>query len=388
MKIIHLCDYIQPKLGYQEYYLAKEHAKMGHNVTVITSDRYAPFPDYKNTVEKILGPRIIGPKTEHLDEFEIIRLRTPFELGTRVWLSGLKKEIEKIKPDLVISHGMHDFNAIRASLYKKKLGYKLIIDDHSHMSQEKKGLVGFIYYKIFRILPNKIILKCADKLVATTPDVLEYLTKLYKLPKEKIEIIPLAADSEKFKYNKNLSNNFRKKHNISEKNVVITYTGKINKLKGPHNIFLAMDKIKDKLKYPVTLLFVGNIDKEYKDIFTNNKKKFNSKKITAIQIPAVSNSELVSVYSATDIAVWPRQASLSMIEAMSCDVPIICCDFLSERCKNNNGIAVKEDDIIELSEALKELINNKKKRKEFGKNARELVDKEYSWKFAANQFLK
>ncbi|HRS42508.1 MAG TPA: hypothetical protein P5530_01355 [Candidatus Diapherotrites archaeon] len=34
--------YIKPKLGYQEYYLAKEHAKMGPEVTVITSDRYAP----------------------------------------------------------------------------------------------------------------------------------------------------------------------------------------------------------------------------------------------------------------------------------------------------------------------------------------------------------
>ena len=60
MKIVHLCSYIQPKLGYQEYYLAKEHAKMGHEVIVISSDRYYPFPDYNNTIKKILGNRFVG----------------------------------------------------------------------------------------------------------------------------------------------------------------------------------------------------------------------------------------------------------------------------------------------------------------------------------------
>lgn len=384
MKIIHLCDYIQPKLGYQEYYLAKEHAKMGHNVTVITSDRYAPFPDYKNTVEKILGPRIIGPKTEHLDGFEIIRLRTPFELGTRVWLSGLKKEIEKIKPDLVISHGMHDFNAIRASLYKKNLSYKLIIDDHSLFSEEKKGLVGFVYYRVY---PYKLILKNSDKLVGVADEVVEYMQKRYKFPKEKIIMIPLGADSEKFKFNEKLKINFKKENDIPLDNVVITYTGKINKLKGPHNILLALDNLKDKLKFSVTVLFVGNIDKDYEKTFLEQKVKFNSNKMKAIQISAVSNSELVSVYSATDIAIWPRQASLSMIEAMSCSVPIICCDFLTERYKNNNGISIKEDNIDQLAKAIETLVNYPEKRKEMGKNGRQLVEKELSWHSVAGKFL-
>ena len=43
MKIIHVVDYFQPILGYQEVFLAKEQAKLGHDVVVITSDRYAPI---------------------------------------------------------------------------------------------------------------------------------------------------------------------------------------------------------------------------------------------------------------------------------------------------------------------------------------------------------
>jgi glycosyltransferase involved in cell wall biosynthesis len=158
-------------------------------------------------------------------------------------------------------------------------------------------------------------------------------------------------------------------------------------LKGPHNILLALDNLKDKLKFSVTVLFVGNIDKDYEKTFLEQKVKFNSNKMKAIQISAVSNSELVSVYSATDIAIWPRQASLSMIEAMSCSVPIICCDFLTERYKNNNGISIKEDNIDQLAKAIETLVNYPEKRKEMGKNGRQLVEKELSWHSVAGKFL-
>ena len=55
MKIVHLTSYFQPQLGYQEYFLAREHIKLGHDVWVVTSDRYFPFPDYDKTVKNILG---------------------------------------------------------------------------------------------------------------------------------------------------------------------------------------------------------------------------------------------------------------------------------------------------------------------------------------------
>ena len=46
MKIVHLVDYFQPKVGYQEYFLALEHQKLGHDIRVITSDYYFPFVNY------------------------------------------------------------------------------------------------------------------------------------------------------------------------------------------------------------------------------------------------------------------------------------------------------------------------------------------------------
>ena len=40
MKIVHIAGYFMPELGYQEYYLAKKHRELGHDVYVICSDMF------------------------------------------------------------------------------------------------------------------------------------------------------------------------------------------------------------------------------------------------------------------------------------------------------------------------------------------------------------
>lgn len=138
MKIVHLCNYIQPKLGYQEYYLAKEHARMRHDVTVVTSDRYYPFPDYDKTVKKVLGKRLIGKKVELVDGFKIIRLGVLIEVGSQVILNGLEKTIKEIKPDVVICHEIGTFNSFKIARIKKKLKFRLIYDSHGSFICDSK----------------------------------------------------------------------------------------------------------------------------------------------------------------------------------------------------------------------------------------------------------
>jgi len=43
MKIVHLMSWYMPNMGYQENYLPAEQKKLGHDVEIITSDRYTPF---------------------------------------------------------------------------------------------------------------------------------------------------------------------------------------------------------------------------------------------------------------------------------------------------------------------------------------------------------
>ena len=383
MKIIHLCNYFQPQLGYQEYFLAREHARMGHDVTVVTSDRYFPFPDYENTVGKILGKRIVSSGISKLDGFRVIRLRTIFEFSSRVLLAGLSETVRSIGPDIVVCHGMASFNSQIIINLKKKYGFRLIYDDHMLYAVENRSIAARLFYKIYDF---KRINKYADKLIAVANECRKFMIENYKLPHDKIEIIPLGADIDKFKFDKKSRDDFRKLYGIEDGAIVVTYTGKLMYEKAPHNIIIALEAFKEKLPDRLVLLFVGNVEKSYKEYFNMVKKKIEGK-TKIVEVPMTENDMMPSVYSASDMAVWPVQPTASMIEAASCSIPIIGTDRLAERYKNENGIPVKENDIDDLASAILRLVNDEKLRATMGKRGRELVEKEMSWRKIAERFI-
>ena len=67
MKIVHLMGYFVPELGYQEYYLAKKHKEMGHDVYVIASDMLYPFPNIE-TMLKEAGAKDASRKRKIADQ--------------------------------------------------------------------------------------------------------------------------------------------------------------------------------------------------------------------------------------------------------------------------------------------------------------------------------
>ena len=109
--------------------MAREHAKMGHEVLVVTSDRYDPllFPANKG----VLGSRIKGAGFFVEEGINVWRLKTLFEIPFEIWMRGLEKKIQELEPDLVIVHRIVKFESIRIARLKKRLGnFKLIYDDH------------------------------------------------------------------------------------------------------------------------------------------------------------------------------------------------------------------------------------------------------------------
>ena len=101
LTIVHVADYVMPGMGYQEFALAKWNARHGHEVHMVTSDRYTPVPHYEDTWESFLGPRLIGPGVEQIEGVTIHRLPCRLELKRRPWLAGLSDELERIRPDVV-----------------------------------------------------------------------------------------------------------------------------------------------------------------------------------------------------------------------------------------------------------------------------------------------
>jgi hypothetical protein len=59
MRIAHIANYFMPEFGYQEHYLAKKHAELGHDVHVITSNRTYPAHEEYQIFSETYPDRIV-----------------------------------------------------------------------------------------------------------------------------------------------------------------------------------------------------------------------------------------------------------------------------------------------------------------------------------------
>lgn len=383
IRIVHVCHYYQPDLGYQEHFLSEAHAQLGHEVHVVTSDRYAPFPDYENTVKPVLGPRILAPGVSERNGVTVVRLPIRHEYSGRVWLRGLETTLFSLRPELVICHGTMNWNALRIARIKRRLGCKVFYDDHMLWSEENKSLIGRLSYACF---PFRYLTRAADRIIGVSPECVDFIHQKYGIARERLELVPLGADTALFRFDAAARDEFRRRHAIPDNAVAVAYTGKLTAVKGPHQVMEALTPFPTEIQCPVSLVFVGNCEAAYRPVFDAAAARLD-KRIQIVRIPAVKNADLVGVYCGTDLAVWPRQGSMSMIEAASVGLPIICCDFLRERYEAGNGIPIREDKIEDLRAALIALISDAGLRRSMGEKGREFVAKTMSWRAIALRYL-
>lgn len=385
LRIIHCIDYFQPKLGYQETFLAKEHIKLGHEVFVVTSDRYNPYVYEGDAGRKVLGERVISAGFFNEEGIKVWRLKTLFELKRKVWAIGLEKKIQELKPDIVIMHGTVNFFTLRVAMLKKNSKkFKLINDDHM-VFYASRSKVRFLY-PLFKFLFSRLLQDAVDAFVGVSQTSKMFMHQRYGIPLERIAAISLGADDHLFKYDVMARNSVRNKLSIGEKDFVFIYAGKMVTEKGPHLLVKAtmeLIKTKDNIK----ILLVGNGLSSYMDEMKQGIKK-NKLESKFVWVDAVPNSELYKFYSAADVAVWPREASLGMIEAMSCGLPIIISDTseVTERVGHANGLTYKGDDTLDLAKQMEKLLDPEL-RKKMGEQGKQFVKEDLSWSNIARQFI-
>lgn len=349
---------------------------MGHQVSVVTSDRYYPFPEYSSTAYKALGDRIIGEGTDTKHGFQIIRLKTVFEIGTKVFLKGLFKVIVDLNPDLLICHGLDNFNAIRIIKCKKFVGFKLIYDDHTIFPDGKVSTLRRLYYRLF---PFENISNNADRVIAVSAPIVQFISTYFRIPIECIELIPLGVDTDIFCFSAESRKRIRARYNISETEFVLIYTGKVIESKGISVILQALSGMNN-----LCFLCVGNGNTDFKKHLQDQANNYG---IRLILNDAVSHEELAGFFSAADVAAWPVGVTISTIEAMSCSLPIICVNDLKERFDEGNGFGINSGDVKELRNKIEYLIQHPVERIQMGKKSRQLTESRFAWFKIAQKFI-
>ena len=383
MKVIHIIDYFQPKLGYQETFLAREHAKLGYDVYVVTADRYNPNVYSEN--KQLLGNRIKGAGFFVEDGIKVWRLKTLFELPHAIWTLGLRKKIIELNPDIVIVHGITNFFALRTARLKgKTTHFNLIYDEHMTFANSTSKMR--ILYPLFRLFLASSIQKAADALVAILPESKRFMEQRYGMNPERITIIPLGADDELFRFDINARREVRKELAIKEDDVVFLYSGKVIARKKLHLLVEAAAQLMANHEN-VRVIFVGSGLQSY---IEKLKQAIKSKELEDkfVWHETVSNEQLFRFYSAADAAVWPFEASIGMREAMACGLPIIIGEDsrVAELVAYNNGFLYQEGDTADLAEKMEKLLDPEL-RQEMGHNSRKLVEDRFNWRTIAQQFI-
>src|SRR3990167_3673584 len=255
MKIVHVTGYFQPELGYEEYYLALNQKELGHDVYVVTTDR----------VPKIPGVKLEGSRESEFKGVKIYRLPVLFEIKGFLIVTGVKKLLKEIKPDVVHVHEPRQFISAMPAFYKDELKYKLIADQHDYdiFPTLKARLTTRLLRKPLCVYTfNK-----ADKIISTNPEAKDFLISVYGIKKEIIES-SLGADTEYFKFNEKKRKEIRDRLGIKDE-VLIISAGHIGRIKRLEVLINAVSELKAKI------LILGGGDEEKINFLINNKKERN-----------------------------------------------------------------------------------------------------------------
>lgn len=354
MKITHLClcGPFTDKALYQENLLTKYHKKLGHDVSIITS-QYT----WNNK-----GEIVKEESKTYYNEHGIKVIRLPSEeipfLNFKLY-KNLYKSIENEKPDILFMHGIQFLNLKQVIKYvKKHTNVRLFVDNHADViNSARNWLSRNIQHKIIWKHYAKIIEPYTTKFYGVSTPSVNFLKEIYQITDEKIELLPLGIDDEKVEEFKNpyISKKIREKHNIKPSDFLIMTGGKIDNNKT--QTLLLMQAIREMNIPSIKLIIFGSIIPELKSKFN----KLLDENI--IYVGWLDSDDIYKYLNSADLVVFPGLRSVLWIQAIGLGKPCVF-NYIGPGITDDidlggNCIFLYENTVEEMKTVITEIVNNK-----------------------------
>lgn len=276
-----------------------------------------------------------------LVNYSMIKEVMALPAGTIVWL-----------------HGWSYFTHLLVIIAAKLTGKKVWLRGESPLNQElRKGKSSFFR----RILLNKLLFKLIDKFLYIGRQNKNYYLH-YGVKEKKLLFVPYCVDNERFCIEanklKSLKNELKQEFQIKTGHRVILFSGKYIPKKRPMDILKAFE-ISNLLN--CSLVFVGEGELRFE-----LEKYIREKQLENIVLTGFVNQSVIPKYYAiADVFVMCSEDGetwgLSVNEAMNFNLPVIvsdACGCAYDLVTDKNGHMFKMGDVIALSKALKQVLNN------------------------------
>lgn len=388
MRIAHVIAYFTTGLSYEENRLPWYQAELGHQVQIITADRYYPFPNYEAAMKPVLGPRRRAEGREAVESVVVNRLSV-YEWPGRahVWLRGLKDALLAFAPEIVHLHGIVGPLAIQGVRTCACLQLPLVVDSHTcYFNVDLRVRWRRLYYDAFRWWWTRDNWHGVRRFISVSPDVAHFLAQEFGIPAQFIFESYIGTDPRQFRFSATQRERLRREQGLRESDIVAIFVGKVEPRKEVEILLEAQRKLRDS-GHPLHVWLVGPASPSYLEELRATAQGKNPA-FTRF-IPLVSNEMLPSYFSAADIAVWPGDPSIGIIEAMACALPVVVIEDLSTRHLRDagNGAAVPRGDLSHLTQTLGRLMAYPEGRRRMGQASRQLVLSRFDWRVIARNLL-
>lgn len=329
------------------YDQSRELARLGHEVTILTTDLFEPDQRYPiNNPEIVDGVKII--RFKYISDLLAWKYKIYISPGM---INFLKKNLDDY--DLVHLQDFISPQAYYTSKYCRKFKIPYLITTHGSTYWVLQH--GFLNQVYLKLAANKI-LSGADRIIALTKMELEHYNEL-GISQSKITVVPNGIDLAPFRNVKEIGK-FKIKMGLDNEKIIL-YLGRINPIKGIEVLIKSFSDLSKNLD-SVKLVIVGP-DEGYSHELKNLIQKLDIKDSVIFTGPLYDEDKL-EVYTDADIYVLPSKYEtfpITVLEAWASGIPVI----VSEHC----GIAdyVKKAGLVfknetQLKEAMMKIITDSK----------------------------
>ena len=269
-------------------------------------------------------------------------------------------------------------------LYHKKIIYE--INGLANEEQKLKSRSIFNRTIVFLIKrAEKMAARNSDQIVSVTPYIARYLIKEFRCRPDRVKVISNGVNTKKFYpvHDKNLLSQWRERLNIGDGEILIVFIGNLAPWQGiEYLIQVAPFLLKEKKN--VKFLIVG--EGIWKDKYQMSVSELGLSDYF-IFTGMVDHEQIPIYINIADICVLPKRklksgySPIKLYEYMACGKPIISSqaeglEFIEEE---GIGRVIDPENTVSFKEALKDLIQDQKKREAMGERALFIARKRFDW---------
>ena len=297
-----------------------------------------------------------------------------------------KSTLENLKPDIIFSHGCQYRDAAKVALYiKNNPSVKLFVDNHADFTDSATNFLSKnVLHKIIWRHYAHYMLPYTEKFWRVLPARVDFLIDVYKLPKDKCDLLVMGADDELVELANNniVHSRIRDKFGVLEDDFLIVTGGKIDRAK--MQTCLLMQAVKEISNPKVKVIVFGSIEESIKD---DVLKWVDDVKV--IYAGWITPDNSFDYFAASDLVVFPGRHSVFWEQVVGQGKPMVCRSWPGTHHIDVGGNVqfLESDSMVEIKKCVEDLINTPELYEKMKVNAIQIGKTMFSYRRIAEKCI-